>query len=142
MIGADTTFLVQLEIIEAPRHMAAHALLEHEVLDQNIKLALAPQVLAEFVHVVTDPRRFQRPLTMEQALEKIQFWWNAAEVERVFPTSASTALFLQWMTLHQLGRKRLLDTQLGATYWSSGIHRIITSNITDFQTLGLQTFAP
>jgi hypothetical protein len=27
-------------------------------------LAIAPQVLAEFIHIVTDPRRFAQPLEM------------------------------------------------------------------------------
>src|SRR5208283_4873798 len=114
MIGADTTFLVQLELVELPAHKAAHALLQREILQPQVPLALAPQVLAEFIHVVTDPRRFQKPFTADAALDKARFWWDAAEVEHVFPTDASTRLFLDWMQRHQLGRKRILDTQLGA----------------------------
>ena len=38
---------------------------------------MAPQVLAEFVHVVTDPRRFAQPLRTPDALDKAQLWWNA-----------------------------------------------------------------
>ena len=53
MIGADTTFLVQLELIELPMHKAAHELLQREILQAKVSLALAPQVLAEFIHVVT-----------------------------------------------------------------------------------------
>lgn len=63
MIGVDTTFLIQLELIELPAHLAAHELLQREILQPQVPLALAPQVLAEFIHVVTDPRRFQKPLT-------------------------------------------------------------------------------
>lgn len=48
MIGVDTTFLVQLEIIELPLHAAAHELLKREVLDVGEELALAPQILSEF----------------------------------------------------------------------------------------------
>ena len=73
MIGADTTFLVQLEFVELAAHKAAQELLEREILRPQIPLALAPQVLAEFIHVVTDPRRFQNPLTAEKALAKSLF---------------------------------------------------------------------
>ena len=59
MIGADTTFLVQLELVELPAHEAARVLLQRDILQPQVSLALAPQVLAEFIHVVTDPRRFQ-----------------------------------------------------------------------------------
>jgi predicted nucleic acid-binding protein len=87
MIGVDTTFLVQLEVQEAPAHHAAHDLLRREVLEPQVPLALAPQVLAEFIHVVTDPRRFKQPLPIEDALAKARFWWEAAEVRHVLPTA-------------------------------------------------------
>ena len=46
MIGEDTTFLVQLELIKAPAHHAAHQLLQREILQPQVSLALAPRVLA------------------------------------------------------------------------------------------------
>jgi len=132
MIGIDTTVLVHLEIPESPEHRRTHELLRREIMDGRQELALAPQVLTEFLHIVTDPRRFQRPLSMPQALDRARFWWNAAEVRHVFPTPESTALFLDWLAQHQLGRKRLLDTHLAATLWSAGVRRLMTSNPRDF----------
>jgi predicted nucleic acid-binding protein len=99
-------------------------------------------MLAEFTHVVTDPRRFQKPLTPEEAIAKARFWWSAAEVRQLFPTNESTVLFLDWMQRHQLGRKRILDTQLAATLWTAGVRRIFTSNPADFQIFGLQPLVP
>lgn len=142
MIGADTTFLVQLELVELPAHQAAHELLETAILKPQIPLALAPQVLAEFIHVVTDPRRFQTPLTSEEALAKARFWWHAAEVRQVFPDHDSTVLFLDWMQRHKPGRKRILDTQLAAVLWSAGVRQILTANPADFQIFGFQLLAP
>ena len=142
MIGADTTFLVQLELIEVPAHQAAHQLLQREILQTEVSLATAPQVLAEFIHIVTDARRFEKPLLMEEAIAKARFWWNAAEVRHVFPTDDSTRLTLDWLQRHQLGRKRILDTQLAATLWSAGIQRLVTSNPTDFRLLGFETLVP
>lgn len=142
MIGADTTFLVQLELIELPAHKAAHELLQREILQPQVPLAVAPQVLAEFIHVVTDPRRFQKPLTADEAVAKARFWWNAAEVQHVFPSNDSTGLFLDWMQRHQLGRKRILDTQLAASLWTAGVRQIITANPADFQIFGFQLLTP
>lgn len=85
MIGADTTFLVQIELREAPGHEAAHAILRREVLDGGEPLALAPQVLAEFIHIVTDPKRFEQPLTVAEAIDRASFWWNAREVQHLYP---------------------------------------------------------
>jgi predicted nucleic acid-binding protein len=142
MIGTDTTFLVQLELVELPAHQAAHQFLQHKILQPQVPLALAPQVLAEFIHVVTDPRRFQNPLTSEEALAKARFWWQAAEVHQVFPNHDSTALFLDWMQRHKLGRKRILDTQLAALFWSAGVRQILTANPADFQIFGFQLLTP
>jgi predicted nucleic acid-binding protein len=141
MIGADTTFLVQLELLDLPAHAAAHQLLQREILQPGVPLALAPQVLAEFIHIVTDPRRFQKPLAMAEAIAKARFWWNAAEVRHVFPTDDAMRLALDWLQRHQLGRKRILDTQLAATLWTAGIQCLITSNPADFHLLGFETIA-
>ena len=142
MIGADTTFLIQLELVESPGHASAHALLNQAVLQPQVLVALAPQVLAEFIHVVTDARRFQTPLTMADATAKARFWWNATEVRRVFPSVESTLLWLDWMQKHQLGRKRILDTQLAAILWTAGVRQIVTANPGDFTIFGFQTMTP
>ena len=103
--------------------------------------ALAPQVLTEFIHVVTDPRRFAHPLSMTEAIDRAQLWWDAQEVKPVFPSQDSTRLTLQWLRDHRLGRKRLLDTQLAATYFANEITQIATSNTQDFALFGVFTFA-
>lgn len=136
MTGVDTNILVYLEIAEMPQHGSAHDLFRMEVLDRRETIALAPQVLSEFVHIATDARRFKRPLTVHEALDKARLWWHAAETRHVFPTAASTTLFLEWMATHRLGRKRLLDTQLATTLWSAGVRRIMTGNAADFAIFG------
>ena len=137
MTGLDTTFLVQIEIQETEGHGAALELLRREILGRDREAALAPQVLSEFIHVVTDRRRFERPLPMAQALAKASFSWNATEVERIFPNDQVASQFLAWMQEHGLGRKRLLDTLLAATYYRSGVTRIVTSNARDYRVFGV-----
>ena len=137
MIGLDTTFLVHTEIQESGAHAAATEVLSGRLLGHDREAGLAPQVLTEFVHVVTDPRRFERPLSVHQAVEKARFWWNAREVARVFPVEEAVTQFLAWMREHRLGRKRLLDTMLAATYYANGITSIVTSNARDFRRFGV-----
>ena len=137
MMGLDTTFLVQLEIQEAEAHDAALEVLRGNILGRDRTAALTPQVLGEFVHVVTDARRFERPLSMAQALTKANFWWNAKEIERIFPHERAVGQFLAWMAEYGLGRKRLLDTLLAATCYENGITRIVTSNARDYRVFGV-----
>lgn len=141
MHGVDTTFMVQAEIREAPGHMAARTWLDRQSRQEGQFLAMAPQVLIEFIHVVTDPRRFAVPLGMEEAVDRTQLWWEAREVKPVFPTLDSSRLTLQWLRNHRLGRKRLLDTQLAATYHAAGITRLLTGNADDFAVFGVFNFA-
>jgi predicted nucleic acid-binding protein len=135
--GIDTTFLVQVEVREVPGHEAARDWLDQALAKHPQPLALAPQVLTEFVHVVTDPRRFAAPLSMEEALAKAQGWWEACEVKLIYPSLDSTRLALLWLRQHRLGRKRLLDTQLAATYYAAGITRLLTLNMSDFEVFGV-----
>lgn len=133
--GLDTTFLVEAEVQEHPAHRQARRLLDR-LLDSGRPLGLAPQVLAEFVHIVTDARRFQRPLSMPEAVARAELWWGAREIQPILPTRDSSLLFLRWMAEHRLGRKRLLDTQLAATYHCAGIDTLVTSNGRDFGVFG------
>jgi len=135
VMGVDTTFLVEAEVRGHARHARARAWLERHF-DRGDSLALAPQVLAEFTHVVTDPTRFALPLTMDQALARANLWWNGKETVRVYPCDESSRLFLKWMGDHRLGRKRLLDTLLASTYFAAGVRSILSSNARDFAVFG------
>jgi predicted nucleic acid-binding protein len=133
--GLDTSFLVAAEVNSHEAHASCQAQLQ-KLLTADDAFALSPQVLAEFIHVITDPKRFSSPLTLTQAIERAEIWWNAAEVTHVFPTAESTLLFLGWLEEHKLGRKRLLDTMLAATLQAGGVTSILTLNRGDFAVFG------
>jgi predicted nucleic acid-binding protein len=133
--GADTSFLVAVEIIEHASHADAQRVLG-ELITRGDRITMTPQVLAEFAHIVTDGRRFQQPLSMQIALEKSIHWWNAIETEPVLPTDSAIAQYHVWMRQHQLGRKRVLDTMLAATYRAAGVVSLLTLDPSDFTIFG------
>lgn len=133
--GIDTDFLVAVEIRDHPFHHQAESLLQSLLADGH-DLAVAPQTLAEFIHVVTDGKRMPKPLTMADAVARAEHWWQAQEVRRVFPDGQSAEDFLCWISNHRLGRKRLLDTLLAATYRNAGIKRVVSNNDRDFRVFG------
>lgn len=137
--GIDTDFLVAVEILEHPFHRQAEEVLRALLADGH-DFALAPQTLAEFIHIVTDPKRMPRPLSMEQAIGRAEHWWQAEEVLRVFPEGQAVTGFFGWLARHQLGRKRLLDTLLAATFQQAGVKRMITNNGLDFKCFGCFEF--
>jgi predicted nucleic acid-binding protein len=134
--GLDTGFLVAAEITEHAHHTDARATLAH-IVSSGDTIAIAPQVLAEFIHIVTDPRRFEKPLDVIAARRLARQWWTAREAVRVFPDDSAAQLFLTWLEEFSLGRKRLLDTLLAATYRQAGIQSVLTTNQADFQVFGV-----
>ena len=137
--GLDTSFLVAVEVDSREEHATCRARFQR-LLKAGDTFSIAPQILAEFIHVVTDPRRFSSPLTQEQAIGRSEIWWNAAEVVHVFPTAESTLLFLGWLEEFKLGRKRLLDTMLASTLQAGGVTSTLTLNRDDFAVFGGFTF--
>ena len=74
---------------------------------------------------------------MTAAYRLAERWWTAREVLQVFPDDAATRQFLAWLQQFSLGRKRLLDTLLTATYRQAGIQSLLTTNPADFTIFGV-----
>jgi len=125
--GLDTSFLVQIEVTEQPGHKAAHQL-KDRLMGEAATFALAPQTLCEFIHIVTDSKRFERPLTADEAVRRSEIWWNLKEVKNISSTGWAVQRFHAWMAEHRLGRKRILDTMLAATFEEHQIDHVITSD--------------
>jgi predicted nucleic acid-binding protein len=136
--GLDTGFLVAAKVREHAAHTDARAALAH-VLTAGDVIAIALQVLAEFIHVVTDPRRFTHPLDMNTARHVAEQWWTSSDAVKAFPDAGAVRQFLTWLHQFSLGRKRLLDTLLATTYREAGIQSLLTTNPSDFVVFGVFT---
>lgn len=134
--GIDTSFLIAVELDEHPKHSLAGVELQR-LAAVGDRFALTPQVLDEFIHVVTDGKRFDQPFDIVTARHTAERWWTASDVDRVYPNEAAVTQFFAWVAQFRLGRKRLLDTMLAATYLHNGVTSILTINPTDFTALGV-----
>ena len=142
MTGLDCNILVQLAMEDLVAYSATHRKVNSEIALGN-QLILTPQVVNEFLHVVTDPRRFAPPLTMADALDWIEEFRGNSTVDLVETTPASLEQSLRWMREFNLGRKRVLDTHLAAILYVHGIRRLLTSNPGDFAIFrGLEIVTP
>ena len=130
--GIDTDFLVALTIVEHEFHTSAMELLE-QLRDSNAQFAICPQTISEFIHVVSDQRRFPNPLSVSKAINFAEYWWIAEEVVHLMPSGQSVPRFMDLMRTHQLGRKRLNDTMLAASFFEGGVRRLITNNGRDYR---------
>src|ERR1017187_2303776 len=142
MTGLDCNVLVQLALADHPANSATVAAVQAETQHAG-SLVFPPLVVTEFLHVVTDDRRFAPPLTMIEAMDWIEEFLANPSVSLLQPTQESLRQTLRWMREFKLGRKRILDTHLAAVLHTAGARRLLTSNPADSSVFGvLETITP
>ena len=131
-IGLDTNLIVEAHLPGLPRHEIARSFLDDQLAVSDVTLVVTPLVLHEVVHVVTDPRRFDPPLSMIEALTLARAYVGGSNVECLAVDEHCLVLALDLLQRHRLGRNRVADCLLAATLLANGVHRLATFNPTDF----------
>ncbi len=132
MTGIDTCFLVDLTMSGSPRHEGAMTLFNRWK-KTNKNLCIFYNVFLEFQHIVTDAKRFENPMTMEQAMNQVWFWKEQDRIKVIFPDDKSFGRAQVWLNQYKLGRKRLIDTHMASCYAENGVDEIWTANPKDFE---------
>jgi predicted nucleic acid-binding protein len=133
IIGVDTDVLVNGLMDGAPNHDAARHFLRVATVERGHQLGLAAQSMHELIHICTDPRRFENPLSMDEAVRYSRALWDGAEVVRLLPSATVFHRTLELLTSLKLGRKRILDTALAATLEAASVGQLATFNARDFE---------
>lgn len=132
MVAIDTTFLVDLYWQESPRHNNVVQLME-KWLSENTKIHIYYYCFNEFVHVISDSRRFENCYSVEEAIAIIDIWREMSNIKILYPEEDSFVRTLSWMSVYKLGRNRLNDTAMASCYANAGISKIVTANPKDFE---------
>lgn len=130
--GLDTNVLIFAHMPSLPDHGRVRRFLVDQLASPDVTLAVTAGILHELVHIITDPRRFDPPVSMSEAIELAKLYLSRANVECLAIDETSMALALEWMDRHRLGRKRIADTLLAATLVTHGFDTLITCNPQDF----------
>ena len=133
IIGVDTDVLVNWLMDGAPYHESARHFLRVATVEQGHQLGLASQSMHELIHVCTDPRRFEKPLSMDEAVGYSRALWDGGEVVRLLPSAIVFHRTLELLSSLKLGRKRILDTALAATLQAASVEQLATFNARDFE---------
>ena len=138
----DCNILVQLAFADHPLNPQTTAKVRAEAAAGE-KLVFPPLVATEFLHVVTDPRRFAPPLSMTEASDWLNEFIANPSVALIHSTGETLTDTLALLRRHHLGRKRILDTHLAAILQTNGVPRLLTSNPGDFTIFsGLEVISP
>lgn len=128
----DANVLIYSAIKSMPQHKTVRSFFQGRVLTGQLTCAVSFTVLLEFLHVTTDSKRFDFPLTMEESIEIVQNYWNASNWKRLLPAVTTGNRTLDLLQKHRLGRKRLLDAYLVAMLIDNHVNTLITCDRTDF----------
>ena len=134
--GLDCNILVQLAMADHPLHPQSLRAFERAIGAAG-DCKLVPLVATEFLHVVTNGRRFDNPLDMAAALDWLNVLLARSEIEVLETGAVDLQLTQAWLLKFHLGRKRILDTLLAATLHRHGVRRLLTSNPDDFRVFGV-----
>ncbi len=142
-IGIDSNVLIHAHLPGLPQHRAARRFLLARLNEPETVLVLTPDTLGEFLHVVTDPRRFDPPVEMSAALSLAHGYLGRSNTELVSPDEEAVEACLAWIDRLGLGRRRIRNTLLATTLLRHGVTQLATFNRRDFEGIeGLSLIDP
>lgn len=115
-----------------PHHNRVRSFLLEQLHDGDVEVVVTGGVLHEFVHVVTDPGRFEPPVPMSEAISLARGYLGRSNVSCAPVGETAVTLALELVDRHHLGRRRLGDTLFAATLIAEGVAEVITCNPGDF----------
>lgn len=128
----DTNVLVMAHIAAMPHHERVRRYLVEQLALPETTLVVTPLILHEFVHVITDPRRFTPPVAMHEATAIARLYLDHANIDCVAVDRHAMTMAIDLLDKHRLGRKRIADTLLAATLLQNNVSEILTCNGNDF----------
>lgn len=130
--GLDTNVLIYAHLPVFAESEQVRSYLRRGLADDGCRFALTALVLHEFVHIVTDARRFDPPVAMAEAITIAGGYIDRTNVEYLAVDERSVRLALERLDAHGLGRRRIADTLLASTLITHGVTEIVTCNPSDF----------
>ena len=113
MILVDANILLYAEDSLHPRHQQAREWWDGQ-LSRTATVCLCWTVLSAFIRIGTNPRVFERPLSLKQALARVQSWLDQPCTRIVRPTERHWTVFQQMLTDGQAVANLVTDAHLAA----------------------------
>ncbi|MFM8413435.1 MAG: type II toxin-antitoxin system VapC family toxin [Planctomycetota bacterium] len=113
MILVDANLLLYAEDSQAALHARARSWWD-ERLSGDDPVCLCWTVLTAFVRIGTNPRVYQRPLTIGEAVERVQSWLEQPCVRVIHATGRHLEVFAQLLATGQATANLVPDAHLAA----------------------------
>lgn len=113
MILVDANILLYAEDSLHPRHERARAWWDAHLSGDQI-VCLCWTVLLAFIRIATNPRVFENPLSLEQAVARVQSWLDQPCTRVIRPTERHWIVFQQTLEDGQAVTNLVTDAHLAA----------------------------
>lgn len=141
-IFVDTNVLIYAFSKESEYYKASRELL-NKAQEGELSLCIAPQVLAEFYAIATDPRRTTVPQKPQETANVID---QLLEMPGMVLLSLPVDVVNRWTALirqHPVRGRDIFDVQLVATMLGNGVSQIYTYNRKNFEKFNeIEVLAP
>jgi predicted nucleic acid-binding protein len=128
----DTNILVHAYNKSSPNQKEASKIIR-QAIKGEIDAYLTPQILYEFFAVVTDSRRVETPMGLDEAADLCLDLWDCREIEKVNSTQLTPNQVFKLAKEQRLVRGRIFDCIIAVTAKENKIDVIYTENISDFE---------
>ena len=113
MILVDANILLYAEDSLNPRNQEAAKWWDNQ-LSGTDTVCLCWTVLSAFIRIGTNPRVFECPLSLEQAINRVQSWIDQPCIRIIRPTERHWTVFKQLLTEYQAAANLVTDAHLAA----------------------------
>lgn len=127
MILVDANILLYAEDLLSPHHAKARTWWDAE-LSSSTPVCLCWTVLGAFIRIGTNPRVFERPLSLDQAIARIQSWLDQPCTRIVNPTERHWVVFQQMLLDGQAVANLVTDAHLAALAVEHGCQLVSTDS--------------
>ncbi|MBI2440545.1 MAG: type II toxin-antitoxin system VapC family toxin [Lentisphaerae bacterium] len=127
MILVDANILLYAEDQLSPHHVAARSWWDAQ-LSKNSPVCLSGIVLGAFIRIGTNPRVFEHPLSLDQAISRVQSWLDQPCTRIVHPTERHWTVFRKMLLEGQAVANLVTDAHLAALAVEHGCELISTDS--------------
>jgi hypothetical protein len=127
VILVDANILIYAEDRISSRHAAARAWWDAQLSGAS-PVCLCWTVLGAFIRIGTNPRVFDRPLAMDQAIARVQSWIDQPCVRIVTPTERHWAVLRKLLRDGQAIANLVTDAHLAALAMEHGCELMSTDS--------------
>jgi uncharacterized protein len=127
VIAVETNILVYAHRAEMAEHPAARSAIAH-LAEGPSPWAIPWSCLHEFIGVVTHPRVFSPPSTIEEAITQIEFWFGSPSLVILTESGQHWSSLKGLLKAAEIRGPRVHDARIAAVCLGNGVSELLTAD--------------